>query len=247
MKIGIIGGTGFYEIDGNEIELESDYGKVIAFSFEKYSREIIFIPRHGKKHKPAHMVNYHANIDALKKAGVEAIIAINTVGSMRRSMEVGSFFIPDDFIDLTGRKSTFYDERAIHVDMSIPFCPVVRKVLMEEAGKKGKVHEGVYIVTNGPRLETKAEINMFKKFAHVVGMTLSPEVILAREAGICYASICLISNYAAGMQERLDVEEIKRIYNERKGDILHIVDECIKKLPEKRECECRNVPERGKI
>ena len=247
MKIGIIGGTGFYEMEGNEMEIETDYGNVVAFYFEKFGRQLFFIPRHGKKHVPAHKVNYHANIDAMKKAGVEAILAINTVGSMRENIEIGSFFIPDDFIDLTGRKSTFFDEEAVHVDMSNAFCPTLRKILLQEAKKKGKVHEGTYIVTNGPRLETKAEIKMFKNFADVVGMTLSPEVILAREAGICYASICLVSNYAAGLQKKLDVEEIRRVYNEKREDVVAIVDECIKRLPEKRECDCKNAAERGKL
>ena len=247
MKVGVIGGTGFYEMRGDEIEVETPYGAVILFYLDEGDREIFFLPRHGKKHVPAHMVNYRANIAAMKKAGVEAIVAINTVGSMRREFEIGSFFIPDDFIDFTCRKSTFFDKEAVHIDMSQPFCPIVRKILIEEAMKKGKVNEGVYVVTEGPRLETKAEINMLKNFAHVVGMTLSPEVILAREAGICYASICIISNYAAGMQEKLDVEEIRRVYEERKGDLMDVVKEALKKIPENRNCGCKYAAERGKL
>jgi len=244
MKIGIIGGTGFYEGEGEEIEVETGYGKVKLFHFERKGRDVFFLPRHGGKHIPAHSVNYHANVEAMHVAGVEAIIAINTVGSMRKDIEVGSIFIPDDFIDFTGRKSTFFDDEAVHVDMSEPFCPVVRKILLEEAeGAK----EGIYLVTNGPRLETKAEIKMMKNFAHVVGMTLSPEVILARERGICYASICIVSNYAAGMQKSLDVEEIKRVHASKKDEIMSIVERSVERIPEERKCRCRYAPEKGRL
>lgn len=247
MKIGIIGGTGFYEIDGEEIEIDTPYGKIFARYFERSGREIFFISRHGKKHKPAHAVNYHGNISAMNKIGIEAIIATSTVGSMKKEIRVGSFFIPYDFIDFTKRKSTFYDDFAVHIDMSSPFCPVLREILLESAMKNGEVKEGVYVVTEGPRLETKAEINMLKNFAHVVGMTLSPEAVLAREAGICYASLCLVSNYASGMQEKMDAKEIKKIYEERKEDIIKIIEEAILKIPEERKCECKNAPESGRL
>ncbi|MEM2715756.1 MAG: MTAP family purine nucleoside phosphorylase, partial [Candidatus Thermoplasmatota archaeon] len=203
--------------------------------------------RHGKSHKPAHAVNYHANIQAMKNAGVDAIIGISNVGSMKKEIKPGEIFIPYDFIDLSGRNSTFYNDKAIHIDMSIPFCPVLRKIIVEEAGKRGNFHEGVYIVTNGPRLETKAEINFFRNFADVVGMTLMPEAALAREMQICYASICLVSNYAAGMQKKLIAKEIKEKVNEKRKYLMEILNECIKKIPEKRSCECKKAIEEGKI
>jgi len=244
MKIGVIGGTGFYEGEGEEIEVETAYGNVTVFHFERGGRDVFFLPRHGKKHVPAHAVNYHANIEAMHVIGVEAIVAINTVGSMKKSIEIGSFFVPSDFIDFSGRKSTFFDDEAVHIDMSEPFCPVIRKILLEEA--KGAM-EGIYAVTNGPRLETKAEIDMMKNFAHVVGMTLSPEVILARERGICYASICIVSNYAAGMQESLDIKEIKRIHASRRDEIISIVERTIVRIPERRNCRCRYAAEKGRL
>jgi len=247
MKIGIIGGTGFYEMEGEEIEIETEYGSVTSFLIEKNGKKIFFIPRHGKQHKPAHAVNYHANLRAMKNAGVEAIIGISNVGSMKKEIKPGEIFIPSDFIDLSGRNSTFYNERAVHIDMSNPFCPILRKIIVEEAGKRGRFHEGVYVVTNGPRLETKAEINFFRNFADVVGMTLMPETALARELQICYASICLVSNYAAGMKEKLSAREIKKIVNERKEYLIEIVNECIKRIPEKRNCKCKHALEEGKI
>ena len=244
MKIGIIGGTGFYEMEGNELEIETEYGKILVY---KLKDNIFFLPRHGKKHKPAHVVNYKGNIKAMEKLGIERIIAINTVGSMKKNIKPGSIFIPNDFIDFTKRKTTFYDDIAVHIDMSQPFCPVIRKILVEEAKKKGNVYEGIYVATEGPRLETKAEITMFKNFAHVVGMTLVPEAILAREIGICYASICLVSNYAAGLQRELSIEEIKEIYKKNKDIIISIINESIKRIPKKRECDCKNAFEKGKL
>lgn len=246
MKIGIIGGTGFYEIEGKEIEVETNYGNIIVFHFVKHDRDIFFIPRHGKKHIPAHMVNYHANIEAMKRIGIDVIFAISTVGSMKKEIKPSSLFIPSDFIDFTKRKTTFFDEEAIHIDMSEPFCPVARKILLNKAKIYGKAYEGIYAATEGPRLETKAEINMLRNFAHVVGMTLVPEVILAREAGICYSSLCIVSNYAAGLQ-KFSIEEIKKINEEMKPIVFKIIEECIKDVSEKRECKCRYAPHEGKI
>jgi len=245
MKIGIIGGTGFYEMEGEEIEVETKYGNVKTIHFKKGKRDIFFIARHGRSHaKPAHAVNYHANIMAMKNIGASVAIGISTVGSMKKSIRPGSLFIPNDFIDFTKRHTTFFDDEAIHIDLSEPFCPVVRKVLVSVA-KNAK--EGVYVATEGPRLETKAEIAMFKKFGDVVGMTLVPEAILAREAGICYASICLVSNYAAGLQERLSIEEIKEMYKKRKATIEKIVNKAIEKIPAKRNCRCRYAAIDGKL
>ncbi|KAA0001676.1 MAG: S-methyl-5'-thioinosine phosphorylase [Thermoplasmata archaeon] len=247
MKIGIIGGTGFYETEGSEITVDTNYGAISLFHQEKYERDVLFVPRHGKKKAVPHAVNYHGIIEALHRSGVTAIMALNTVGSMKEEIGVGSLVIPDDFIDFTARKSTFFDDELVHVDMSEPFCPVLRKLALKEASRRCETHEGVYVVTEGPRFETRAEIRMFRTFADVVGMTLSPEVVLAREKGICYASICLVSNYAAGMQKTLDVEEITRVHAKRKKDILAIIDECIKKIPERRNCGCHHAAARGRL
>ncbi len=248
MKIGVIGGTGFYSIEGEKIEIETDYGKVETIHFKKYGRDIFFISRHGKNHEfPAHRVRYHANIMAMKNIGVEAIIGVSTVGSMKKSIKPGSIFVPDDFIDFTGRQSTFFNDVTVHIDMTIPFCPVIRKLLVEKARKYVEVNEGIYVATNGPRLETKAEIRMFSKFGDVVGMTLVPEAILAREQGICYASLCVVSNYAAGMQERLSIDEIKRVYQKLKPYVDKIVDEAIRDIPDNRDCNCKNAAEEGRL
>jgi len=247
MKVGIIGGTGYYKWQGEEIEIETIYGNVISYYLRIGNKDVFFIPRHGKKHKPAHAVNYFANIKAMKEIGVEAILSINTVGSLRKNIKPGSIFIPNDFIDFTKRKTTFYNDIAIHVDLSQPFCPIVREVLINRAKKYGEVYEGIYIATEGPRLETKAEISMFKNFADVVGMTLVPEAILAREVGICYASICLVSNYAAGLQEKINIREIKEIQEKKREIIIKILNESVRILPKKRNCNCKYAFEKGKL
>ncbi|KAA0002998.1 MAG: MTAP family purine nucleoside phosphorylase [Thermoplasmata archaeon] len=131
--------------------------------------------------------------------------------------------------------------------MSQPFCQEVRDVVIKSAKKFTEVFEGVYLATEGPRLETKAEIKMFSKFAHVVGMTLVPEVILAREKGMCYASICLVSNMAAGLQEELPADEIAKIYEKKKDIVIKIIEEAINEIPKKRKCSCGEAVKKGKI
>lgn len=248
IRVGIIGGTGIYEFGDSILNLETPYGDVSLWYSQNNKQEIFFLPRHEKEHcVPPHKVNYMGNIHALRSCRVERIIALSTVGSMRKEMKVGDIFIPLDFIDYTKRNITFFENEAVHVDMSQPFCPEVRNILMAIAKKYAKVHEGTYVVTEGPRLETKAEIHMFSKFAHVVGMTLMPEAVLAKEKGMCYASLCLISNMAAGLQEKLPADEIIRIYNDKKNSVIRIVEEAIKLLPPTKKCSCEDAVKTGKI
>ncbi len=248
MRVGIIGGTGIYDFGDSAIKIETGYGNVDVFYSKKGEIETFFLPRHGRGHGiPPHKINYKANIQALKNCKVERIIALSTVGSMRKEIKPGSIFIPSDFIDFTKRKATFFDDDVIHVDMSQPFCEEVRHAIIKSAKKIVEVFEGVYLATEGPRLETKAEIMMFSKFAHVVGMTLVPEVILAREKGICYASLCLVSNMAAGLQKELPADEIVSIYSKKKDMMLKIIKNAIKEIPKERKCGCGEAAIKGKI
>lgn len=248
MRIGLISGTGIYDFGGSSLTIETPYGNVDVWYSKKERREIFFLPRHGKEHKiPPHKINYKANIQALKNCKVERIISLSTVGSMRKEIELGSIFIPFDFIDATKRQATFFDDETIHIDMSQPFCMEVRKAIIKSAKKYSKVFEGVYLATEGPRLETKAEIKMFSKFAHVVGMTLVPEVVLAREKEICYASLCVVSNMAAGLQERLPADEIVRIYEKKRDVVIKVIEDAIKEIPQQRRCDCGEAVKKGKI
>jgi 5'-methylthioadenosine phosphorylase len=243
--IGIIGGTGIYEIVemGDEIEIKriiTPYGESPEISiFELHGKTVAFMPRHTKGHaNPPHMINYHANVCAMKQIGVERIIATNAVGSLDISIKPGDFLIPHDFLDFTTRKGTFYDDKTVHIDITQPYCGELRDILISSGEV---VDEGIYVCTEGPRFETAAEVEMFKRLGGtVVGMTGIPEVILAREVEICYASICTVSNYAASISpHKLTVDEVFEILNGKKEDLINIIYRSIKKIPDQRECLCK--------
>ena len=162
--IGIIGGSGVYEITNNADSctkemVNTDYGDVEVSILEIFSKKVAFIPRHASGHSiPPHKINYRANIDALKKVGVNKIIATNSVGSMNDEMPPGSFVIPDDFLDFSqNRSKTYFEDKVVHVDVSQPYCEYLRDTL----AKSGEVILGAtYVCTEGPRFETPAEIKM---------------------------------------------------------------------------------------
>lgn len=210
MKIGIIGGTGVYDdsfIDNTtQVTVETAYGKIELTKGTRKDKEIYFLERHSIGHKliPS-MVNYKGNISALKQLGVDYIISTAAVGGIN-NCKVGDFVVIDQFIDFTKNRScTFFDEPdrgVVHVDMSNPYCKTLRTSLIDGFKKVNAplVEKGTYACTEGPRFETPAEIAMYKLLgADVVGMTNVPEVILARESALCYATIGLVTNYAAGI------------------------------------------------
>lgn len=244
--IGIIGGTGIYEIVemGEEIETKvivTPYGESPEISiFKLHNKDVAFMPRHAKGHAyPPHMINYRANVYAMKQMGVERIIATNAVGSLELSVKPGDFLVPHDFIDFTKvRESTFYDTKTVHIDITEPYCHDLRNYLITS----GEVVEnGVYVCTEGPRFETAAEIAMFKQLGgSVVGMTGIPEAILARELEICYASVCMVSNYAASISPtKLTIEEVFDVVEGKKDDLVKLIYDAISKTPDTRECPCK--------
>ncbi len=247
MRIGIIGGTGIYDMQGNALEVETRYGAVTVTRVEHDDRELFFLPRHGATHGiPPHRISHHANIRALASCGATHVLAVSTVGSMRQGVQPGGLVVPGDFIDFTGI-ATFYDDAPVHVDMTEPFCPETRQLLLDAASSEGSVSEGVYITTAGPRFETPAEIAMLQEHGDVVGMTLGPEATLAREAGICYASLCVVSNMAAGLQTGLTADEIASIYEEMRDVAVGILLRTASALPEKRDCTCSEAATRGSL
>jgi 5'-methylthioadenosine phosphorylase len=252
--IGIIGGTGIYEIVnmGEEIEskvIKTPYGKSPEVSiFRLHDKEVVFMPRHAKGHsKPPHMVNYRANVYAMKELGVDNIIATNAVGSLEKSVKPGDFLIPHDFIDFTKfRSGTFYDNRTVHVDVTEPYCNYMRKII----SSSGDVVEGgVYVCTEGPRFETPAEIQMFKLLGGtVVGMTGIPEAVLSRELEMCYASICTVSNYAASISpHNLTIDEVFEIMDKKKQDLVLLMDTTISKMPDEMDCDCMHALQGAEI
>jgi 5'-methylthioadenosine phosphorylase len=243
--IGIIGGTGVYDIVtmGDEIDkkvLKTPYGNSPEISiFKLHGKKVAFMSRHSKGHsKPPHMVNYRANVYAMKKLGVNRIIATNAVGSLEREIKPGDFVIPHDFIDFTKlRNGTFYDDRTVHIDVTDPYCSDLRKTICSS----GKVIDGgVYVCTEGPRFETPAEIQMFRLLGGtVVGMTGLPEAVLARELEMCYASISTVSNYAASISpSNLTIDEVFDIMDRKKHDLLTLMDTAISNMAEERTCHC---------
>ncbi len=208
--IGIIAGTGYYDLPGlmqrSERTVRTEYGDAALVTGLWRGTQIGFVPRHGGDHSIAPAaINYRANIRALADLGADAVFAVNVVGSMLPDHGPGSFVLVEDFIDFTtGRDCTFHDRpgEVRHTDMTDVYDPELRSLLRRAAQMEGvELGEGaVYVCTNGPRFETPAEIRMYARMgAGVVGMTGYPEVALAREAGIAYASVAVVSNVAAGM------------------------------------------------
>ncbi len=187
--------------------METPYGTVETVAGNLANHELVFMSRHGRDHgTPPHLVNYRANIWALRKLGVQKIIATAAVGSLSSDFRLGELVLLDQFLDFTkSRPQTFYDggkQGVLHVDMTEPYCSAVRQIIMDASGQLGfAVKNGAcYVCTEGPRFETPAEIRMFQRLgADLVGMTSVPEVVLARELGMCYASIGMVTNEAAGI------------------------------------------------
>ncbi len=253
IKTAIIGGTGVYDPelldDVKEITKKNSFGQVQVTVGKFAGREIAFIPRHGSGHSvPPHLINYRANIMALKDLGVERIIATAAVGSLNFDLEPGYFVLADQFLDFTKvRNHTFFEgeDGVVHCDMTIPYCPRVRKAIEKAAQEEGqKVHNGgVYVCTEGPRFETAAEIRMFKMLGgHIIGMTSVPEVCLARELGICYGNISIVTNYAAGISPTiLTHSEVVEIMKTKIADVRVLIMNTIKYLDETNDCDCQKI------
>lgn len=245
MKIGIICGHEISELTRNsdKIIIETEYGNVLIDHIDYKDSQIFFINRHGENSNiPPHKINYHANIQAFSSIHIKNILSIGTVGSMKKNFKIGNFVIPHDFIDFTkSRNYTFFDENRIHVDMTESFCLSLRKLLIKSCNENDNVifyDNGIYLSTEGPRLETPSEINFFSNYTDIVGMTLVPEIVLAKEKGICYSSLCVICNMAAGLQRKLSVDEIKDIYNLKEPLIYNVIKSFIKNIENKKECNC---------
>lgn len=247
VKIAIIGGTGFKTLfeDVRQLRLGTPYGLAPPISVGRIgNREVIFLKRHGPKHSvPPHKINYKANVYALHEMGVERIIAVNAVGAINRDFKPGDIVLPHDFIDFTKlRSTTFYDEAPVtHVDVSQPYCPEIRELLIKNAKALGLRlwDKAVLVCTEGPRFETPAEIEMFRRLGcDVVGMTGVPEAVLARELEMCYASVCFVSNMAAGIQERLTPMEVSKVSEQIMPKLEQLLIETVKALPLQREGKC---------
>ena len=261
VKIGIIGGTGVYDaemLEGiSEEHVNTDYAIIKVMVGEYKGVSAAFLPRHGADHAvPPHMVNYRGNIMALKKLGVERVVATGAVGSLNLEMIPGEIVLVDQFIDFTkNRIQTFYDtpgSGVVHIDMTEPYCSDLRKVVAaaaEAAAVPVKV-TGTYVCTEGPRFETPAEIKMYSKLGGaLVGMTSVPEVVLAREAELCYCTLAMVTNFAAGISPNLLTHaEVLEAMEKNNANLKKLIMKTIEIMPGERNCRCGHaLGERGSL
>lgn len=253
MRIGIIGGSGFYQMDGltdiEEITVETPFGKpsdaLILGTLD--GKPVVFLPRHGVGHRilPSE-INVRANIYALKSLGVEWLISVSAVGSLRQDIEPRHFVVPDQLYDHTkDRKSTFFgDGIAAHVSLAHPFCPQLSSLLSAAATEVGAfVHTGgTYICMEGPAFSTQAESELYRHFGFdIIGMTAAPEAKLAREAEICYAVLACSTDYDCWHPEHDNVTTEMILENVRFNveTSKKAVRAAVAKIPEEeRNCAC---------
>lgn len=255
-RIAIIGGSGLEGLlEGSRtIQLETPYGPAPPISIGSVgNEEVAFLPRHGPRHDlPPHKVNYRANLTALKLLRAERVIATNAVGAINASYSPGDLVVPEDILDMTKSRITTYYESApvTHIDVSQPYCPDLRTVLIESCkGRTAKIwSNAILAATEGPRYETPAEIRMLRMLGgDIVGMTGAPEVFLARELELCYSTLCFISNRAAGMQERLSAREVTEIGNRVMPEVLTIIRKAVESIPAERTCACASAMEQARV
>ena len=234
----VIGGSGLYALDtGFQIDRsdvpDTPYGQVSAELKigELNGQKLVFLPRHGDSHQiPPHRINYRANLWALQQLGVRRIIAVNAVGGIDHAP--GGLVIPDQIIDYScNREHTFFDgdkPKVGHVDFTYPYSKAIRDRLIDAGERSGivLVPSGTYGCTNGPRFETRAEIiKMQRDGCSIIGMTGMPEAALARELGIDYASISLVVNWCAGIEDSvLDMEQIEQTLGQGIKIVMHLVN-----------------------
>ncbi|MBT4887972.1 MAG: S-methyl-5'-thioadenosine phosphorylase [Rhodospirillales bacterium] len=205
--IGIIGGSGVYEIEGltntRWDRIESPFGEASdeLFFGELDGLQLVFLPRHGRGHKiPPNAVNYRANIDAMKRAGCTELLSISACGSLREDLPPGTFVVVDQFIDRTiDREKSFFGPGLVaHVGLGHPVCARLANTLYESAQEIGidTVKGGTYLAMEGPQFSTLAESELYRQWGcHVIGMTNMPEAKLAREAELCYASVAMVTDF----------------------------------------------------
>ena len=250
-KIGIIGGSGLYQIDGlkdvKELKVDTPFGE----PSDSYiignlgGAEVAFLPRHGRGHRilPSEL-NYRANIYGMKKLGVEWLISISAVGSFKKELKPLDIMLPDQFVDRTnqGRPTTFFGRGIVaHISFAEPVCADLRKVIYEEGKKLGiKMHDkGVYLNMEGPAFSTKAESLLHKSWGmDIIGMTNMPEARLAREAEMCFATIALITDYDCWYEEMVTIDMVIENLTKNAQVAKKLIKQVVGRLTKKRDCSC---------
>jgi 5'-methylthioadenosine phosphorylase len=259
-EIGIFGGSGFYQFlpDVEEVRIHTPYGPPsdrLALATRE-GRRVAFLPRHGRDHSvPAHAVNYQANLWAFKELGVKEILAPCSCGSLQEQIHPGDFVILDQFVDRTrGRADTFFDgPETHHIGAAEPYCSRLRALAVDAGQAQGvRVHErGTMVVIQGPRFSTRAESAWFTREGwDVVGMTQYPEAILARELGLCYTGIALVTDYDTGIaqgREPVQIEEVFRVFRENIGKVQSLIQAMVPRMAGARSCECEAEAARARV
>lgn len=253
--IGIIGGSGFYEFlsDPERLDLTTPYGKPSApvSVGDVKGRAVAFLPRHGEQHQyPPHLVNYRANLAALYELGVRQVLAPCAVGSLKPELGPGTFVVPDQVVDRTwGREHTLVGEGAVrHAAFADPYCPRGRRVVLDAADAVTPlVDGGTLVVINGPRFSSRAESQWHAAQGwSVVGMTGMPEASIAREFGMCFTSVCMVTDHDAGVEGEAGVThaDVLTIFADHLERLKALLLRTIERLPEaeadeEATCPCR--------
>jgi len=250
-KIGIIGGSGLYQIEGLKnikwTKVQTPFGdpsdEYLTGALD--GREIVFLPRHARGHRilPTE-VNYRANIYGMKKLGVDRILSVSAVGSLKETIKPLDVVIPDQFVDRTnmGRNTTFFGDGIVaHVSFADPVCSDLANLLCDIGRASGAtVHfGGTYLNMEGPMFSTKAESNLYRQWGmDIIGMTNMPEARLSREAEICYATIAFVTDYDCWRQSVVDIKEVLSNLFKNVDMAKKMIKAAVSKIPEKRHCFC---------
>lgn len=228
MKTAIIGGTGVQNLPGWTLQAEHAFeGGVYLYEGRLHGEPALLLPRHSKGHKtPPHRIPHARHVRLLKEQGVQAVLATAAVGSLRTDWVPGTLVVLSDFLDFMREVNTLYHDTVVHTDFTEPFSPLLRDALLRAVGQVGLAAqpEGVYVCAPGPRYETPAEIRMFRMLGgDVIGMTVAPEAILMREAGIHYAAVAIITNLGAGLSgQPLTHEEVEQVMQDAAESIARL-------------------------
>ncbi|UCD15838.1 MAG: S-methyl-5'-thioadenosine phosphorylase [Candidatus Omnitrophota bacterium] len=254
LKIGVIGGSGLYNLDGLKIKDQVCLTTPFGHASDKFviteveGKEVIFLPRHGKAHaiSPS-QINYRANIYGMKKLGVEAIFSVSACGSLKEELKPGDFVIPLQFVDRTNqaRKHTFFDEGIVaHISFAYPVCQQLAKTVHGAAEKfdVGVHYGGTYLNMEGPQFSTFAESNLYRSWGmDIIGMTNMAEARLAREAEICYVTLAAVTDYDCWREteEVVTVEMILDTLKKNTENAKKILKSALSSMKEERSCSCR--------
>jgi 5'-methylthioadenosine phosphorylase len=248
-ELAVIGGSGLYALleDAEDHSIETPYGPTSdpVTIAEVKGRRVAFLPRHGRDHRyPPHRIPYRANLWGLRELGVTQILAPCAVGGLRPDLGAGSFVVPDQLIDRTyGRVQTFFDTGAHHTSFADPYCPDGRATVLSAAARHvlPVTDGGTMVVIEGPRFSTRAESRWHASIGGtLVNMTGHPEAVLARELGMCYTAVALVTDLDAGFagESQVTQEEVFRVFGENLERMRPLLFDSLAALPTERTCPC---------